>query len=150
MRRVCVLSRLHTGAWNVRFLWSKEWPKYKGIEIRRSFMRARQWSTDRLVGCSIVSSLSFSLSLFLSFSRWHAFYGTNTLIAHHRNAVEQRKPVRNHKRDAPVQGRHRQSAGLYCVELNCEKHERCVPRKWSRSSVTEACFLNECYFNLKN
>lgn len=67
--------------------------KARGIEIRRSFMRARQWSTDRLVGCSIVSSLSFSFSLFLSFSRWHAFYGTNTLIAHHRNAMEQRKPT---------------------------------------------------------
>lgn len=47
---VCVLSRLHTGAWNVRFLWLRRMAKvYKdawGIEIRRSFMRARQWSTD--------------------------------------------------------------------------------------------------------
>lgn len=46
----CVLSRLHTGAWNVRFLWLRRmamvYKGARGIEIRRSFMRTRQWSTD--------------------------------------------------------------------------------------------------------
>lgn len=45
---VCVLSRLHTGVECALFMAEKNGRsiKARGIEIRRSFMRARQWSTD--------------------------------------------------------------------------------------------------------
>lgn len=78
--------------------------KARGIEIRRSFMRARCGRpTDWLLARFLARS---ALYLFPVPSYRYAFYGTNGLIAHHRNAVEQRKPVTRAKRDAraPVQG----------------------------------------------
>lgn len=73
--------------------------KARGIEIRRSFICAHASGrpTDWLLARLCASR----------FSCGYAFYGTNGLIAHHRNAVEQRKPVTRAKRDAraPVQER---------------------------------------------
>jgi len=147
---VCVLSRLHTGAWNVRFLWSRRMAKvYKGAYGVLKFGALLCVHASGRLGWSLQLYISFFLSFSFSVACIDTpFKGPARSLRITGNAVEQRKPVRYQKRDAraPLQGRRRtgQSAELRMHKIELwkvwrERSQEMAPEE-ARSPIVEVCF----------